>query len=114
MYGGVATPLALLHQGDAGSGRAKLLQNRSNSREENYSGVSRNAMRLPPLREAGHRDHNNGCENEPLLPSLSCKGTRNGKKLPYEENLPHLHYLHIKTTISINNKYKHHASHHLT
>lgn len=68
MYGGVATPLALLH-GEM-NGRTKQhnpMQNRSNSREDSYNGV-RNPMRLPPLRETGQRD--NGCENEPLLPSM--------------------------------------------
>lgn len=87
MYGGVATPLALLHHSEM-NGRTKhpQLQTRSSSREDSYSGV-RNAMRLPPLREAPHRDHgNNGCENEPLLPAVGCKG-RNGKKIQ-EENLP--------------------------
>nr|XP_015838784.1 PREDICTED: Ca(2+)/calmodulin-responsive adenylate cyclase isoform X7 [Tribolium castaneum] len=86
MYGGVATPLALLHHSEM-NGRTKhpQLQTRSSSREDSYSGV-RNAMRLPPLREAPHRDHgNNGCENEPLLPAGGCK--RNGKKVQ-EENLP--------------------------
>jgi hypothetical protein len=89
MYGGVATPLALLHHNEM-NGRAKhpALQTRSSSREDSYSGV-RNAIRLPPLREAPHRDHaSNGCENEPLLPSAACKSNRNGKKLSQEENLP--------------------------
>ncbi|XP_063921697.1 Ca(2+)/calmodulin-responsive adenylate cyclase isoform X9 [Zophobas morio] len=90
MYGGVATPLALLHHSEM-NGRTKhpALQTRSSSREDSYSGI-RNAMRLPPLREAPHRDHaTNGCENEPLLPSAAaCKATRNGKKLVPEENLP--------------------------
>lgn len=84
MYGGVATPLALLHHGEM-NGRPKqqhntsaivLQTNRSNSREDNYSGI-RNAMRLPPLREnGGHRGLGdnaiNGCENEPLLASSLC------------------------------------------
>lgn len=90
MYGGVATPLALLHHSEM-NGRAKhpALQTRSSSREDSYSGM-RNAMRLPPLRETPHRDHgNNGCENEPLLPSAACKVNRNGKKVSsQEENLP--------------------------
>ncbi|KAL3268541.1 hypothetical protein HHI36_007649 [Cryptolaemus montrouzieri] len=88
MYGGVATPLALLHHSDQ-SGRPSL-PNRSNSREDNYNNSLRNAMRLPPVRESAQRDmlHGNiGCENEPLLPSLPCK-SRNGKILPHEENLP--------------------------
>lgn len=90
MYGGVATPLALLH-GEM-NGRTKqynALQNRSNSRDENYNGA-RNPIRLPPLRETGHRDrgeHTNTCENEPLLPSIAPKpASRNCKKLPQEEN----------------------------
>lgn len=90
MYGGVATPLAFLH-GEI-NGRTKqynALQNRSNSRDENYNGV-RNPIRLPPLRETGHRDRgehtNNTCENEPLLPSVAPKPGRNCKKLPHEEN----------------------------
>lgn len=94
MYGGVATPLALLHHGDV-NGRQKqhmALQSRSNSREENYSG-GRSAMRLPPLREACHREgsrhENNNCENEPLLPpAVAPKPTRNGRKTPHEEPLP--------------------------
>ncbi|KAK9747495.1 Adenylate cyclase, conserved domain [Popillia japonica] len=91
MYGGVATPLALLHQSDM-NGRSKLhnaMQSRANSREENYSGI-RNAIRLPPLREANHRDVNNGCENEPLLPPCVIPKPikNNGKKNPIEEELP--------------------------
>ncbi|XP_065155430.1 Ca(2+)/calmodulin-responsive adenylate cyclase isoform X11 [Atheta coriaria] len=69
MYGGVATPLALLH-GDTPSGRkhAAPLQSRSSSRDDTFG--LRNAMRLPPLRETScHRGEMNiGCENEPLLP----------------------------------------------
>ncbi|KAI4461324.1 adenylate cyclase type 1 [Holotrichia oblita] len=91
MYGGVATPLALLHHSDM-NGRSKLhnaMQSRANSREENYSGI-RNAIRLPPLREANHRDVNNGCENEPLLPPCVIPKPikNNGKKNPIEEELP--------------------------
>ncbi|KAJ8934999.1 hypothetical protein NQ314_013071 [Rhamnusium bicolor] len=88
MYGGVATPLALLHHGDI-NGRPKhpAMQNRCSSRDESYR-ASGNAVRLPPLRESAHREHINGCENEPLLPTVSCKIPRNGKKLPSEENLP--------------------------
>lgn len=95
MYGGVATPLALLHHGDI-NGRTKqhnALQCRSNvslnNREENYSGV-RNALRLPPLRETGHRDIlTSSCENEPLLPpSVAPKPIRNGRRQhSLEENL---------------------------
>ncbi|PSN35319.1 hypothetical protein C0J52_24529, partial [Blattella germanica] len=98
MYGGVATPLALLHQmqqggGSEGNGRGKP-QRPSCSREENggnngsgsshshhslYSSgmnssmLMRNTPRLPPLRENSIRE--NGCngvsrqgECEPLLP----------------------------------------------
>lgn len=90
MYGGVATPLALLH-GEM-NGRAKQhnpMQNRSNSREDSYNGI-RNPIRLPPLRETGQRerDHcSNGCENEPLLPTVvapkvSVKPKRNGHEEP--------------------------------
>lgn len=118
MYGGVATPLALLHHGDV-NGRQKqhtALQNRSNSREENYSG-GRNAMRLPPLREACHRDgprhENNNCENEPLLPpAIAPKPIRNGKKTPHEEALPapplpphKNHYQQIQRQHSQDSKY---------
>lgn len=91
MYGGVATPLALLH-GEM-NGRTKqysALQNRANSREDTYSGT-RNAIRLPPLRETGHRerDHpNNGCEIEPLLPLPLPKPNRSCKKPSHEEGLP--------------------------
>lgn len=94
MYGGVATPLALLHHSDVNGGRLKhtpppSTANHSSSREETY-GISRNALRLPPLRETGsHRgggEHVNGCENEPLLPNVSCKLPRNGKKFPILED----------------------------
>lgn len=115
MYGGVATPLALLHHGDI-NGRQKqhtALQSRSNSREENYSGA-RNAMRLPPLRETCHRDAmSNGCENEPLLPpAVAPKPTRNGKKTPHEEALPapplpphKSHYQPVQRQLSQDAKY---------
>ncbi|XP_017782310.1 PREDICTED: Ca(2+)/calmodulin-responsive adenylate cyclase-like, partial [Nicrophorus vespilloides] len=80
MYGGVPTPLALLH-GDNSGGR-KVLQSRASSREE--SGI-RIAMRLPPLRETCHREMMNiGCENEPLLP-VPCKSNRIVKK--HEETI---------------------------
>ncbi|XP_049823997.1 Ca(2+)/calmodulin-responsive adenylate cyclase-like isoform X2 [Aethina tumida] len=89
MYGGVATPLALLHHGDVTNRPTKhTMPSRSNSRDESYGGA-RNPLRLPPLRETGPRDHiNNGCENEPLLPNVTGKGVRNGKKSCQEENLP--------------------------
>lgn len=94
MYGGVATPLALLHHGDM-NGRQKqhtAMQNRANSREDNYSG-GRNAVRLPVLRESCHREvprhENSNCENEPLLPpAVAPKPLRNGKKTIHEEPLP--------------------------
>lgn len=75
MYGGVATPLALLHHGDVTNRPTKhTMPSRSNSRDESYGGA-RNPLRLPPLRETGPRDHiNNGCENEPLLPNVTGKG----------------------------------------
>lgn len=88
MYGGVATPLALLHHSDM-NGRAKhaALQNRSNSREDSFSGVRNSALRLPPLRENPHHV-TNGCENEPLLPGVCKVGGKNGRKFSQEENLP--------------------------
>lgn len=100
MYGGVATPLALLHHSEVNGGRLKhttpsSAANHSSLRDETY-GITRNAMRLPPLRETtshrsggGGSDHISGCENEPLLPNVSCKLPRNGKKLPsVEDTLP--------------------------
>ncbi|XP_018562676.1 Ca(2+)/calmodulin-responsive adenylate cyclase isoform X3 [Anoplophora glabripennis] len=87
MYGGVATPLALLHHGDLNGRPKHPAQNRSSTRDDSYR-ASSNAVRLPPLRESTHREHINGCENEPLLPAVASKGPRNGKKLPCEENLP--------------------------
>lgn len=94
MYGGVATPLALLHHGEM-NGRTKQhnsFQKRSNCREDSFNGT-RNAPRLPPLRETNHQDRdrdvgNIGCENDPLLPTVAPKPLRNGKKFSLEENLP--------------------------
>ncbi|CAG9862342.1 unnamed protein product [Phyllotreta striolata] len=85
MYGGVATPLVLLHHSDLNNGRAKhnSIQSRQSSREDSYT-VSRNAMRLPPLRETASH-HVNGCENEPLLPN--CRNNKK-KSAPSEESLP--------------------------
>lgn len=116
MYGGVATPLALLHHSDI-NGRTKqhnALQYRSNSKEEGYSGV-RNALRLPPLRETGHRDIlGGGCENEPLLPPMIApKPMRNGKKqLSLDEGMsapplpPHKNHFHqIPRQFSQDSKY---------
>lgn len=82
MYGGVATPLALLHQGEPMSVRPKhQTQNRAScSRDDNGSGgnssysmvprvMAMNAPRLPPLRESSSgRDGSHSGENEPLLP----------------------------------------------
>ncbi|XP_060529634.1 Ca(2+)/calmodulin-responsive adenylate cyclase-like isoform X1 [Cylas formicarius] len=90
MYGGVATPLALLHRGDNNirPKHGMQLQGRSNSREDGYNG-GRNAVRLPPLRETQHRDQGlSGCENEPLLPAPVGRGNRNGKKMTHEGDLP--------------------------
>ncbi|XP_050314795.1 Ca(2+)/calmodulin-responsive adenylate cyclase isoform X2 [Anthonomus grandis grandis] len=86
MYGGVATPLALVH-GDNSRPKHMQLHNRQTSREESY----RNVMRLPPLRETNHRDHGlNGCENEPLLPApiVPKSNGRNGSKKNGEDSLP--------------------------
>ncbi|XP_066145642.1 adenylate cyclase type 1 isoform X2 [Euwallacea fornicatus] len=83
LYGGVATPLALLH-GDNTRQKQLPLQTRQTSREDSF----RNVMRLPPLREANHHGLGN-CENEPLLPGAIPKfNPRNGgnKKLP-EDNI---------------------------
>ncbi|CAH1122560.1 unnamed protein product [Ceutorhynchus assimilis] len=88
LYGGVATPLALLH-GDNIRPKHMQLQSRQSSREDSY----RNAMRLPPLRETNHRDIIlGGCENEPLLPGAMVKPNgKNGnskKSGMLEESLP--------------------------
>ncbi|KAL1498283.1 hypothetical protein ABEB36_009104 [Hypothenemus hampei] len=86
MYGGVATPLALLH-GENARPKHIQLQNRQMSREDNF----RNVMRLPPLRESNHRDHGlSSCENEPLLPGAAAKfnGRNGSKKGPSDDNLP--------------------------
>ncbi|XP_057653494.1 Ca(2+)/calmodulin-responsive adenylate cyclase isoform X4 [Diorhabda carinulata] len=85
MYGGVATPLALLHHSDLNNRpKHNPVQPRQSIREDSYT-TSRNVMRLPPLRETAASHHVNSCENEPLLPNF-----RSGKKksLPLEENLP--------------------------
>ncbi|KAF5272245.1 hypothetical protein FQA39_LY01327 [Lamprigera yunnana] len=92
MYGGVATPLALLHHGEI-NGRMKQhnsFQKRTNSREDNFN-LNRNAPRLPPLRETNHKERDittNGCENDPLLPTIAPKPLRNGKKFSLDESLP--------------------------
>lgn len=116
MYGGVATPLALLHHSDINGSRLKhtplpSTTNHSSTREENY-GISRNVLRLPPLRETGHRggggsDHVIGCENEPLLPNVTCKLPRNGKKLPsLEDTLPPPPLPPHKNNNNINNNFQ--------
>lgn len=82
MYGGVATPLALLHQMQGDLSRGKCL--RRDDGGALLSNCYRNSSRLPPLREAiqgsgsrggssvgGHGAPENGfggAENEPLLP----------------------------------------------
>ncbi|XP_059470227.1 Ca(2+)/calmodulin-responsive adenylate cyclase isoform X2 [Neocloeon triangulifer] len=77
MYGGVATPLALVHQqgpGDIRNGRRAL--GLSLNRDDSYP--MRTGPRLPPLREGDGANHNGtgggsmgaaAGENEPLLPS---------------------------------------------
>lgn len=111
MYGGVATPLALLHQNE-NNGRSKQynqIQSRATSSrdiESNGSYSVGNAMiprvmpmnssRLPPLRETANRcDMGHGGENEPLLPSHSTpkihsvhRSMHNGKKMMLEQDLP--------------------------
>nr|CAI5867448.1 unnamed protein product [Callosobruchus analis] len=85
MYGGVATPLALLHQQH--DQMPSQLQQLSGPRpprpprDDLYGGgaAASRANRLPPLREATHQMSGNGaCESEPLLGGQACK--RNGKK----------------------------------
>lgn len=107
MYGGVATPLALLHQGE-GNGRSKQynqLQNRATSSRDvessNGSYSVGNAMvprvmsmnsRLPPLRETNRNSDMNHGENEPLLPMHATPKIhsvqRSGKKMMLEQDLP--------------------------
>lgn len=84
MYGGVATPLALLH-GDNARTKHISVPNRPNPREDSF----RNVMRLPPLRETNHRDHGLGnCENEPLLPGAIPRfnNSRNGAGKSQEDH----------------------------
>ncbi|GLV34234.1 rutabaga [Carabus blaptoides fortunei] len=110
MYGGVATPLALLHQGEPMSVRPKLQNRASCSRDDSGSGanscysmvvprvMAMNAPRLPPLREASGRDGSHNGENEPLLPvSMVAKvqpaqsrtfHTNNKKVTTAENDLP--------------------------
>lgn len=108
LYGGVATPLALLHQSE-GNGRQKQyaqIQSRAtSSRDESSNGsygvgsgiiprvMPLNVPRLPPLRESGNRDLTHTGENEPLLPShatpkLHSVQRHNGKKMVLEQDLP--------------------------
>lgn len=80
MYGGVATPLALLHQNET-NGRQKQytqIQTRATSSREiensSYSAMIPRVMplnqpRLPPLRENNNRETTQNGENEPLLPT---------------------------------------------
>lgn len=84
MYGGVATPLALLHQMQGDISRGKGLR-RGDDGGAIFPNCYRNSSRLPPLRETmqgsgsrsgsgsvgGHGNPENGfgnAENEPLLP----------------------------------------------
>lgn len=111
MYGGVATPLALLHQPE-GNGRQKhygqISARATSSREiesTNGSYSVANAMmprvmplsapRLPPLRETAGRELSQNGENEPLLPSHATpkvhsiqRSLHNGKKVIVEPDLP--------------------------
>lgn len=89
MYGGVATPLALLHHAEQSTSRPSIM-NRTYPKEDNYNNSLRSAMRLPPLKQTVQRERmhgNNGCEHEPLLPPLSCK-PRNGKLFPQDDSSP--------------------------
>lgn len=89
MYGGVATPLALLHQNN------EISSGNSRPRTSNVvpSAIVRNAPRLPPLRETSRGESLNGGESEPLLPSASnakivlTRNFQNKNKIP-EEDLP--------------------------
>ncbi|XP_045474038.1 Ca(2+)/calmodulin-responsive adenylate cyclase-like isoform X4 [Harmonia axyridis] len=90
MYCGVATPLALLHHAEQSTSSRPSVTNRTYPKEDNYNNSLRSAIRLPPLKQSVQRDKlhgNNGCEHEPLLPSLSCK-TRNGKHISQDDNAP--------------------------
>ncbi|XP_044734406.1 Ca(2+)/calmodulin-responsive adenylate cyclase isoform X3 [Chrysoperla carnea] len=97
MYGGVATPLAMLHQNNENSSSNR---SRSHNSGNSMSGATpsalvRNAPRLPPLREASRGESLNGGENEPLLPTTSSnakivptRNFHNGSKKLMEEDLP--------------------------
>lgn len=93
MYGGVATPLALLHQSDFSERPPPKHHNakRPPHRDDNFNGT-RNVPRLPPLRETNHRDRDQGasnnCENDPLLPTPPKPGWNVKGKFAIEENLP--------------------------
>jgi hypothetical protein len=93
MYGGVATPLALVHQiqqhqagvGDNKNGRRGLgLVQREDSYSASSAAILRNVPRLPPLREGegGGNGIGGGGENEPLLPS---NGGANLKIMPLQK-----------------------------
>ncbi|KAF4516837.1 hypothetical protein B566_EDAN006232 [Ephemera danica] len=91
MYGGVATPLALVHQiqqhqsgtGDNKSVRRGLgLVQREDSYSASSAGLLRSAPRLPPLREGESGGNGAVGENEPLLPS---NGGANLKIIPAQK-----------------------------
>lgn len=89
MYGGVATPLALLHQMHQGGGGGGDSNVHSTKKQQNRTVVgegysARNTSRLPPLRESSMSGGQGGGECEPLLPSSSGAALkivpRQGKK----------------------------------
>lgn len=105
MYGGVATPLALLHQ-NSESTRPKHIQTSgraSCSRDDSFGNgggnssssysviprvVSSNAPRLPPLRESSNRETAHNGENEPLLPSsMAAKGQSSRQPVYHKKNI---------------------------
>lgn len=90
MYGGVATPLAMLLHSEQSNSRPSMM-NRSTCRDDNYNNSLRSAMRLPPLKQTVQRQRiqgqNKGCEIEPLLPSMSFK-SRNCKVSHQDDTLP--------------------------
>lgn len=106
MYGGVATPLALLHQNETnGRKQYNQIQTRATSSREVENGsysVANSVMprvmplsgpRLPPLRETSHnREMSQNGENEPLLPTHVPKVQNirfnNGNRKIQEPDLP--------------------------
>ncbi|XP_018324756.1 Ca(2+)/calmodulin-responsive adenylate cyclase isoform X3 [Agrilus planipennis] len=109
LYGGVATPLALLHHSEM-NGRAKIhnsfQQKCSTSREENYNGT-RNAIRLLPVRDRNKDNKIN--ESEPLLSSFCFQpnnrndkpfntdiGNPQGPPLPRHKNYQPVPNFHVK------------------